>query len=91
VFPISERKDELKVRPRTGHEGPEVQYGYECTLSVISALDEGGCSVPRPGRFTPGERPGTHCIGGWVGPRTGMDECRKSRPYQESIPRPSIP
>jgi hypothetical protein len=24
--------------------------------------------------FTPGERaPGTHCIGGWVGPRAGLD------------------
>jgi len=29
--------------------------------------------TPRP-RFTPGERtPGTHCTGGWVGPRAGLD------------------
>jgi hypothetical protein len=29
--------------------------------------------APRP-RFTPGERtPGTHCTGGWVGPRVGPD------------------
>jgi hypothetical protein len=29
--------------------------------------------TPRP-RFTPGERaPGTHCMGGWVGPRSGLD------------------
>jgi hypothetical protein len=28
--------------------------------------------TPRP-RFTPGERaPGTHCTGGWVGPRAGL-------------------
>ena len=27
----------------------------------------------------PGERPGTHCIRGWVGPRTGLDGCGKSR------------
>jgi hypothetical protein len=33
----------------------------------------GGCSTSRPGRFTPGERPGTHCIGGWVGTRAGLD------------------
>jgi hypothetical protein len=26
------------------------------------------------------KRPGTHCIGGWVGHRTGLDECGKSRP-----------
>jgi hypothetical protein len=29
--------------------------------------------MPRP-HFTPGERtPGTHCTGGWVGPRAGLD------------------
>jgi hypothetical protein len=29
--------------------------------------------TPRP-RFTPGERtPGTHCTGGWVGSRAGLD------------------
>jgi len=27
----------------------------------------------------PRERPGTHCIGGWVGPRAGPDECGNSR------------
>ena len=40
----------------------------------------GGWSTPRPGRFTPGKRPGTHCIGGRVGPRAGLDGCEKSRP-----------
>jgi hypothetical protein len=45
--------------------------------------------TPRP-RFTPGERtPGTHWIGGWVGPRAGLDAetrrkilcpCRGSNP-----------
>jgi hypothetical protein len=34
----------------------------------------------------PRERPGTHCIGGWVGPRAGLDRCGKSRLYQDSIP-----
>ena len=28
----------------------------------------------------PRERPGTHCTGGWVGLRTGLDRCGKSRP-----------
>jgi hypothetical protein len=29
--------------------------------------------TPRPS-FTPAERaPGTHCTGGWVGPRAGLD------------------
>ena len=28
----------------------------------------------------PQERPGTHCIGGWVGPRDGLDGCGKYGP-----------
>jgi len=34
----------------------------------------------------PRERPGTHCTGGWVGPRAGLDRCRKSRPYRDRSP-----
>ena len=32
------------------------------------------------------ERPGTHCTGSWVGPRSGLDRCGKSRSHQDSIP-----
>jgi hypothetical protein len=39
----------------------------------------------------PRERPGTHCTGGWVGPRAGLDVCEKSRLYRDSIPGPSSP
>ena len=53
---------------------------YSSTLPSTSALDVGGWSTPLPGRFTPGERPGTHCTGGWVGPRAGLDGCGDSRP-----------
>ena len=31
----------------------------------------------------PRERPGTHCIVGWVGPRAGLDGCGKSRPHPQ--------
>jgi hypothetical protein len=42
--------------------------------SLTSALDGGEWPASRPGRFTPRERaPGTHWIGGWVGPRAGLD------------------
>ena len=41
-----------------------------------------------PWPLYPRERPGTHCIGGWVGPRAGLGRCEKSRPYRDSIPRP---
>ena len=33
-----------------------------------------------PAALPPGNRPGTHCTGGWVGPRAGLDGCEKSRP-----------
>jgi hypothetical protein len=36
-----------------------------------------------------GKITGTHCIGGWVEPRTGMDGYGKSRPHRDSIPGPS--
>jgi hypothetical protein len=37
-----------------------------------------GNATSRP--LYPQERSGTHCVGGWVGPRTGLDGCGKSRP-----------
>jgi len=39
----------------------------------------------------PPERPDTHCIGGWVGPRAGLDRCIKSRPPTgiRSLDRPA--
>ena len=39
---------------------------------------------PREGR-------GTHFIGGWVGPRNGLDGWGKSHPHRDSIPGPSGP
>jgi hypothetical protein len=30
-----------------------------------------------------------HCIGGWVGPRAGLDVCENSRPLRGSISGPS--
>ena len=42
-----------------------------------------------PAALPPGNRPGTHCIGGWVGPRAGLDGCEKSLPHRDSIPGPS--
>ena len=39
-----------------------------------------------PAALTPGKRPGTHCIGGWVGPRAGLDGCGIFLPRRDSIP-----
>jgi len=33
-----------------------------------------------PAALPPGKRPGTHCIGGWVGSSADLDGCGKSRP-----------
>jgi hypothetical protein len=51
----------------------------------------GGQRHATPLPLYPRERPGTHCIGGWVGPRAGLDGCGKSHPHRDSIPGPSIP
>jgi hypothetical protein len=68
-------------------------WGVEVYLHAFltSALDEGEWSASCLGRFTPKERaPGTHWIGGWMGPRASVDTavrrkipnpCRDSNPY----------
>ena len=48
---------ESKVHPRTGREGPEGEQMYSSTLPSTSALDGGGWSTTRPGRFTPEKDP----------------------------------
>jgi hypothetical protein len=61
------------------HEGV---WGSGCIAPtfLISALIGGEWSASHPGRFTPGERaPGTHWIGGWVGPRFGLDDVKKRK------------
>jgi len=40
-----------------------------------------------PAALYPWERPGTHCTGGWMKPRAGLDRCRKSRPPPGFDPR----
>jgi hypothetical protein len=59
-----------KVHTRAGHEGPEGEQRYSSTLSLTSALDGGGWSTPRIGRFTPGKDPVPI-----VGPMAGLDRC----------------
>jgi len=52
------------------------------------ALDGGEWSASRPSRFTSRERvASTHWIGGWVGPRAGLDAVsKKIIPRRESNP-----
>ena len=51
---------------------------YSCTLSLTSALD--GVDGHRHRPLYPRERPGAHCIGGWVDPRADLDGCGKFVP-----------
>ena len=63
---------------------------YSSILSLTSVLDGVGGQRQAPAAL-PRERPGTHCIGGWVGPKAGPDGCGKSRPHRDSNPGPSSP
>jgi hypothetical protein len=54
------------------------EWRYSSTHSLTPALDGVEWSASRPGRFTPREGvPGTHWIGGWVGPRAVLDAVMK--------------
>jgi hypothetical protein len=56
------------------------EWRYSPTHSLTSALDGGKRSASRSGHFIPRERaPGTHCIGGWVGPRAVPDAVVKRK------------
>jgi len=76
---------------RTGHEGPERDKRYSCTLSLTSASHGVGCESHLPTPSPPGKKAGIHCLGGWVGPRAGLDGCVNSRHHRDSIPWPSSP
>jgi hypothetical protein len=62
------------------HEGVLEEWRYSSIHSLTSALGGGDWSASHPGRFTLSERaPGTHWIGGWVGPRVGLDAVVKRK------------
>jgi len=51
------------------------------------ALEGSEWSASCPHYFTPGERaPGTHWIGGWVGPRAGLDTEKFPAPARNQTP-----
>ena len=85
-----DNKGKGKGRPITGHERPEGEWKYNSSLYVTWTLDGVGSQRHDPASLPP-ERPGTHWIEDWVGPRAGLDGCGKSRPHRNSIPGPSSP
>jgi hypothetical protein len=80
AFYLHKGKGEGKVRPRTGHEGPEGKQMYSSTLPSTSALEGGWVSTPRPGRFTPGKETRYPLHRKLDGPQGLLDGCGKSRP-----------
>jgi len=74
------------------HHAMKAYWGVEVYphAFLTSALDGGEWSASRRGRFTPMDRtPGTHWIGGWVGPGAVLDMVSKGKilsPRQESNP-----
>jgi hypothetical protein len=78
------------------HHAMKAYWGSEGKLHALltSALDGGEWSASRTGRFTPRERaPGTHWIGGRVGPRAVLDAVVNRKipsPHPETNPRTPI-
>ena len=56
--------------------------------SMTTALEGVSGQQHAPAVLYPQERPSTHCTGGWVDPRAGLDG-RKISPHQDSILGPS--
>jgi hypothetical protein len=78
LYPVEGYYDTL------ANEGPEMEQRYTSTLSLTSALEWGGWSAPRPGRFTPvkdpvsivqkaGWAPGRVWTGAEISPLPGFD------------------
>jgi hypothetical protein len=79
-------KSKGKGHPRTGHEGPEGEYS---SFNLDARWGWVVSATLRP--LYPRERPVTHCMVGWVGPRAGVNRCGKSRRRRDSIPGSSSP
>ena len=54
---------------------------------MTAALEGGEWSASRPGCSLPRERPGTHCTGGWLDLRAGLDGVQKISPPPGFDPR----
>jgi len=93
---IREYNSQVKVKVKfTLEQATKAQRESKCTysssLSLTSALDEVGCRPHASAALPVGKRPGTHCTGGWVGPRDGLNGCGISRLHRDSVSGPPSP
>ena len=97
IVTSSSRSSKLPLSLRFPHSVYNSSLTHTChiprpsTFSLTSALDWGGWVNATPRPLYPRDRPGTHCIRGWGGPRAGLDGCEIYRPHRDSIPGPSSP
>jgi hypothetical protein len=93
IYLLTEIK--VKFAPEQAQKVQKENRSNNSALSLTSELDRVGNQRHGPATVPPGRRPCTHCAGGRVGPRAGLDGCGKSRlpppPQRDSIPRPSSP
>jgi hypothetical protein len=77
VLRLTYYRSYLQLKLKLSHYTPRRCLGEGRCSSYsfsTSALDESEWSALRPGcTLAPGKDPGTHCTGGWVGPRAGLD------------------
>jgi hypothetical protein len=65
----------VKVHPRTVHEGPEGESRYRSTLFLTWCCLGMGGKCHSPAALPLGKRSNTHCTGGLLGPRAGLNGC----------------
>jgi hypothetical protein len=75
------------VRPTTGRGYQEAEL-YKSTVSLTSALDGGGWSTPRSGRFAPGGDT-WYPLYRWLGEPQGTGAGNPA-PHRDSMPEPPI-
>jgi len=60
-------------------------------MKSYSALDGGEWLASRSGRFSPEKEPPVHhWLGGWVGPRAGLDSVARRKIPDPTGPAPSV-
>jgi hypothetical protein len=77
----------VRNSPTTHHGGAGGQRMYSSYSFTPPALDGGEWSASLLGRALPPGKgpPGTHCTGGWVGPRDGLDTEARGKVRSSSL------
>ena len=80
-----------RFHPFIGHEGPQGEQRYSCTLFLTTALEGGEGSVSGPGRNLPPGKTQYTLYRRLGGPQDRSEQVRKISPHQDSISGPSSP